>query len=97
MIHGGHVVTQKLATQVLVYQTLIAFAVLETARGGLVRAGLGFHNCDIAIVTNIAPDHLGIRWINTVEQMARLKGVVPETVVPDGYAILNADDINKHP
>ncbi|MGK0366844.1 MAG: cyanophycin synthetase, partial [Saprospiraceae bacterium] len=51
-----------------------------------------FKKCDIAIVTNIAPDHLGMRGINTVEQMARLKGVVPETVVPEGYAILNADD-----
>jgi len=70
----------------------IDFAVLETARGGLLRAGLGFKKCDIAIVTNIAPDHLGMRGINTVEQMARLKGVVPETVVSDGYAILNADD-----
>ncbi len=70
----------------------IDFAVLETARGGLLRAGLGFHNCDVAVVTNIAPDHLGLRGINTVEQMARLKGVVPETVLPDGYAILNADD-----
>jgi len=70
----------------------IDFAVLETARGGLLRAGLGFHNCDIAVVTNIAPDHLGLRGINTVEQMARLKGVVPETVLPEGYAILNADD-----
>ncbi|MGB1216952.1 MAG: Mur ligase family protein, partial [Saprospiraceae bacterium] len=70
----------------------IDFAVLETARGGLLRAGLGFHNCDVAVVTNLAPDHLGIRGINTVEQMARLKGVVPETVLPSGYAILNADD-----
>jgi cyanophycin synthetase len=70
----------------------IDFAVLETARGGLLRAGLGFHYCDIAIVTNIAPDHLGLRGINTVEQMARLKGVLPETVLPEGYAILNADD-----
>jgi len=70
----------------------VDFAVLETARGGLLRAGLGFKFCDIAIVTNVAPDHLGMRGINTVEQMARLKGVVPETVLPDGYAILNADD-----
>jgi cyanophycin synthetase len=70
----------------------IDFAVLETARGGLLRAGLGFHHCDIGIVTNIAPDHLGLRGVNTVEQMARLKGVVPETVLPEGYAILNADD-----
>jgi len=70
----------------------IDFAVLESARGGMLRAGLGFHNCDVAVVTNIAPDHLGLRGVNTVEQMARLKGVVPETVLPDGYAILNADD-----
>jgi len=70
----------------------VEFAVLETARGGLLRAGLGFHFCDMAVVTNIAPDHLGLRGINTVEQMARLKGVVPETVLPEGYAILNADD-----
>ena len=70
----------------------VDFAVLETARGGLLRAGLGFHQCDIAIVTNVAPDHLGLRGINTVEQMAKLKGVVPETVLPSGYAILNADD-----
>ena len=70
----------------------VDFAVLETARGGLLRSGLGFHYCDIAVVTNIAPDHLGMRGINTVEQMARLKGVVPETVLPEGYAILNADD-----
>lgn len=70
----------------------VDFAVLETARGGLLRAGLGFHYCDMAVVTNVAPDHLGLRGINTVEQMARLKGVVPETVLPEGYAILNADD-----
>lgn len=70
----------------------VDFAVLETARGGLLRAGLGFHFCDMAVVTNVAPDHLGLRGINSVEQMARLKGVVPETVLPEGYAILNADD-----
>lgn len=70
----------------------VNFAVLESARGGLLRAGLGFKQCDIGIVTNIAPDHLGLRGINTVEQLARVKGVVPETVVSDGYSILNADD-----
>jgi cyanophycin synthetase len=70
----------------------VNFAVLETARGGLLRAGLGFKNCDVAIVTNVAPDHLGLRGIHTIEQLARVKGVVPETVYPDGYAILNADD-----
>lgn len=70
----------------------VNFAVLESARGGLLRAGLGFHHCDIGIVTNIAPDHLGLKGIHTVEQLAKVKGVIPETVLPDGYAILNADD-----
>jgi len=84
--------TGPVSAEFVLKDPTIDFAVLETARGGLLRAGLGFHNCDVAVVTNIAPDHLGMRGINTVEQMARLKGVVPETVLPDGYAILNADD-----
>jgi cyanophycin synthetase len=66
--------------------------VLESARGGLLRAGLGFKRCDVGIVTNVAPDHLGLKGIHTLEQLARVKGVIPETVLPDGYAILNADD-----
>ena len=70
----------------------VNFAVLECARGGLLRAGLGFKKCDVGIVTNVAPDHLGLKGINTVEQLARVKAVIPETVKPDGYAILNADD-----
>lgn len=70
----------------------VNFAVLECARGGLLRAGLGFHTCDIGIVTNVASDHLGLKGIHTIEQLAKVKGVIPETVVKDGYAILNADD-----
>lgn len=70
----------------------VNFAVLESARGGLLRAGLGFHHCDIGIVTNVAEDHLGLKGIHTIEQLAKVKGVIPETVLPDGYAILNADD-----
>ncbi|MFT5722909.1 MAG: cyanophycin synthetase [Bacteroidia bacterium] len=70
----------------------VNFAVLECARGGLLRAGLGFENCDVGIVTNVAADHLGLKGIHTVEQLAKVKGVVPETVLPSGYAILNADD-----
>src|SRR5690606_20772571 len=70
----------------------VNFAVLECARGGLLRAGLGFHNCDVGIVTNVASDHLGLKGIHTLEQLAKVKGVIPETVVKDGYAILNADD-----
>ncbi|WP_298904405.1 cyanophycin synthetase [uncultured Psychroserpens sp.] len=70
----------------------VNFAVLECARGGLLRAGLGFKKCDVAVVTNVAADHLGLKGIHTIEQLAKVKAVVPETVLPDGYAILNADD-----
>lgn len=70
----------------------VNLAVLECARGGLLRAGLGFKKCDIGIVTNVAADHLGLKGIHTVEQLAKVKGVIPETVLPDGYTILNADD-----
>ncbi|HRG68482.1 MAG TPA: cyanophycin synthetase [Saprospiraceae bacterium] len=70
----------------------VNFAVFETARGGILRAGLGFKNCNYAIVTNVAPDHLGLKGIHTLEQLAKVKGVVVESVLPDGYAILNADD-----
>ena len=70
----------------------VDFAVLETARGGLLRAGLGFAECNVGIVTNVAPDHLGLRGIHTIEQLARVKGVIPESVMQGGYAILNADD-----
>ncbi|MGJ8684882.1 MAG: cyanophycin synthetase [Nonlabens sp.] len=70
----------------------VNMAVLECARGGLLRAGLGFKRCDVGIVTNVAADHLGLKGIHTVEQLAKVKGVIPETVLPDGHAILNADD-----
>jgi cyanophycin synthetase len=53
---------------------------------------LGFKNCDVGIVTNVAADHLGLKGIQTIEQLARVKGVIPDTVFPDGYSVLNADD-----
>ena len=70
----------------------VEVAVLECARGGILRAGLGFHQCDVAVVTNVAGDHLGIGTIDTIEKLARVKAVVPNTVMRSGYAILNADD-----
>ncbi len=70
----------------------VNFAVLETARGGMLRSGLGFHTCDVAVVTNVAADHLGLRDIYTVEEMAAVKSVVPRTVRKNGWAVLNADD-----
>jgi len=70
----------------------VEVAVLETARGGILRSGLAFDSCDIGVVLNVAADHLGLGGINTIEQMAKLKSVIAETVKPDGYAVLNADD-----
>ncbi|MGD1702213.1 cyanophycin synthetase [Dapis sp. BLCC M229] len=70
----------------------VEVAVLETARGGILRSGLGFSACEVGIVLNVAADHLGIGDIDTVEQLAQLKSVVAESVMPKGYAILNAED-----
>jgi cyanophycin synthetase len=70
----------------------VDFAVLECARGGILKSGLAFQHCEIAIVTNVAADHIGLGGIHNVEQMAKVKAVLPETVFPHGYAVLNADD-----
>jgi cyanophycin synthetase len=68
-------------------------AVLETARGGILREGLGFDRCDVAIVTNIGKgDHLGLRGIETLDELALVKEVVVRAVAPTGHAILNAAD-----
>ncbi len=68
-------------------------AVLETARGGILREGLGFDLCNTAVVTNIADgDHLGMNGIDTPEQLARVKRTIVESVAQTGYAVLNADD-----
>ena len=84
--------TGPVSAEFVLKDPTVDFAVLESARGGILRSGLGFSHCDIAIVTNVAADHLGLKDINTVEDMARVKAVVPESVSPNGYAILNADD-----
>lgn len=70
----------------------VELAVLESARGGILRSGLAFDQCDVGIVLNVAADHLGLGDINTIEQMAHLKAVVAETVHAEGYAVLNAED-----
>jgi cyanophycin synthetase len=80
------------SAEVILKDPMVEFAVLETARGGILRSGLGFDHCETAIVTNVAEDHLGQGGIDTLEKLARVKSVVPETVLPHGYAILNADD-----
>ncbi len=70
----------------------VDFAVMEVARGGILREGLGYDRNDVAVVTNVAPDHLGLRGIDTLEQLADVKAVVVEAVPRDGFAVLNADD-----
>ncbi|MDJ0703282.1 MAG: cyanophycin synthetase [Leptolyngbyaceae cyanobacterium MO_188.B28] len=80
------------SAQVILQDPTVELAVLETARGGILRAGLAFDSCDVGVVLNVAADHLGIGDIDTVEDMAHLKSVVVESARPNGYAILNADD-----
>ena len=72
---------------------LIDSAVFETARGGILRAGLGFDKCDVGVVTNIGEgDHLGMDNVHTIEDLVQVKRVVVEAVSEDGCAVLNADD-----
>ncbi len=70
----------------------VDFAVFEVARGGILREGLGYTRNDVAVVLNVAPDHLGLRGINSIEQLARVKQVIVEAVPKNGAAVLNADD-----
>lgn len=84
--------TGPVSAEFVLRDPTVDFAVLECARGGILRAGLGFHHCDVAVVTNVAEDHLGLQGIDTIEKLARVKAVATHTVLPDGYVILNADD-----
>lgn len=84
--------TGPVSSQFVLKDPTVDFAVLECARGGILKAGLAFQNSEVAVVTNVAADHIGLGGIYTVEAMARVKAVVPETVFPHGYAVLNADD-----
>jgi cyanophycin synthetase len=70
----------------------IEAVVLETARGGILREGLGFDRCDVGAVLNVQADHLGLRGVETVEDLARIKSLVVEVVHKDGTSVLNADD-----
>jgi cyanophycin synthetase len=80
------------ATNVLLNPAVDA-AVLETARGGILRAGLAFDQCDVAVVTNIGDgDHLGLADIHTPEQLAKVKRCIVDVVAPQGTAVLNAAD-----
>ena len=86
--------TGPVSAEFVLKDPTVEFAVLETARGGILRSGLGFNKCDVAVITNIQEDHMGLSDINTLSDMARVKGVVARSVKRDGYAVINAD--NEH-
>jgi cyanophycin synthetase len=80
------------SAQLILKDPTVQVAVLETARGGILRSGLAFESSNVGVVLNVAADHLGLGDIDTIDQLAHLKSVVAEAVYPDGYAVLNADD-----
>jgi cyanophycin synthetase len=70
----------------------VEVAVLETARGGILREGLGFDRCDVGVVLNVTADHLGLKGVDTLEDLAAVKSVVTEAVGRRGVSVLNGDD-----
>lgn len=84
--------TGPISAEYILKDPTVEFAVLETARGGILRSGLGFSRCDIGIITNIQEDHLGISDIHNLDDLARVKSTVVKSVKKDGWAILNAED-----
>ena len=91
LVRSGDTTGPQSATVVL-RDPAVNFAVLETARGGILRAGVAYDWSNAGIVTNIAGDHLGLGGVNDLEDLARVKGVTVSRIVRDGYAILNAED-----
>ena len=84
--------TGPMSAEFILKDPTVEFAVLETARGGILRSGLGFGTCDIGVLTNIKEDHLGISDIHNLKDLTRVKRVVLDSVKKDGWCILNADD-----
>lgn len=84
--------TGPVSAEYILKDPTVEFAVLETARGGILRSGLGFSRCDIGIITNIQEDHLGLNDIETLKDLANVKMVVARSIKKDGWAILNAED-----
>lgn len=94
---NGHCVrkgdtTGPTSAQTILTDPEVEVAVLETARGGIVRGGLAFDQCDVGIITNITEDHLGQDGIEDLDDLAYIKSLIVETVRPGGVALLNADD-----
>ena len=91
LIHAGDC-SGPLSADVVLHDPLVDFAVLECARGGILRSGLGFDQCDISVITNITSDHLGLNDIHSLDELAEVKAVVARSTFAEGYAILNSDD-----
>lgn len=86
--------TGPMSAEYILKDPNVEFAVLETARGGILRSGLGFSRCDIGVITNIQEDHLGISDIHDLKDLSRVKSVVVDSVKKDGWAVLNGEDEN---
>ncbi len=84
--------TGPISAEYILKDPNVEFAVLETARGGILRSGLGFKVCDIGVITNIQEDHLGLSDIHDLNDLARVKSVVVESIKKDGWAVLNGED-----
>src|SRR6202035_608226 len=82
--------TGPVSARMVLADPQIDIAVLETARGGLLRAGMGVNEVNVGAVLNVQPDHLGLKGIDTLEQLAEVKRIVVE--VATDCAVLNADD-----
>lgn len=80
------------SARTVLFHPEVEVAVLETARGGILREGLGFDRCDVGVVLNVTADHMGLGGIETLEDLAKVKRVVAESVRKDGVAVLNAED-----
>ena len=90
-IHSGDDTGYESAKSILLNSD-VDIAVLETARGGIIRKGLAYNEADVAVITNIREDHLGIDNINTMEELCYVKSLVGEAVKKEGYVVINADD-----
>ena len=84
--------TGPISAEFILKDPTVEFAVLETARGGILRSGLGFNACDIGVLTNIKEDHLGMNDIHNLRDLTKVKRVVMDSVRKDGWSVLNADD-----
>ena len=90
-VEGGDYSGPSGAGRVLAHRE-VDFAVTETARGGILLKGIGLVSNDVSVVTNVTADHLGLQGIDTVDQLAEVKGVVPRITKKAGWAVLNGDD-----